>query len=78
MGTINGAKTLCVENQYGIIEGREANFIVIDATDEFEAICERASVLGSVRKGEYIFNRIPNRIETNVKFLSDKTECALY
>ena len=76
--TINGAKTLCVENQYGIIEGREANFIVIDATDEFEAICERASVLGSVRKGEYIFNRIPNRIETNVKFLSDKTECALY
>lgn len=67
--TVNGGKTLTVQDQYGISVGKDANFIILDAKDEFEAICERAMVLASIRKGEYIFNRIPGRIETSVKFL---------
>lgn len=55
--TVNGAKTLNISDKYGIKEGNAANFIVVDAKSEFEAICERADVLASVRKGEYLFKK---------------------
>ncbi len=35
--TYNGAKTLNVEEQYGIEEGKPANFLVLDAETPFEA-----------------------------------------
>ncbi|MFR9189230.1 MAG: cytosine deaminase [Anaerotruncus massiliensis (ex Togo et al. 2019)] len=47
--TVNGAKTLHIQDAYGIAPGRDANFIVLNAADEFDAVCERASVACSVR-----------------------------
>lgn len=55
--TINGAKTLNIVHNYGIEAGKAANFIVVDALSEFEAVCERADVLASIRNGEYLFKR---------------------
>jgi cytosine deaminase len=36
--TTNAAKTLCVEDRYGITEGKPASFLVLDAPDAFEAL----------------------------------------
>lgn len=55
--THNGAKTLNVEGQYGIEEGKPANFHVLDADSPFEAVRTRADVLASIRGGEYLFQR---------------------
>lgn len=62
--TVNGAKTMHLQEQYGIEAGRPANFIVLHATDEFDAICERVVVACSVREGEVIFTRAPEQILT--------------
>lgn len=62
--TINGAKTLNIENKYGIEVGKPANFLVLNAPSVFEAVRTRADVLASIRKGEYLFKRtIKNDIE---------------
>ncbi|WP_345889569.1 amidohydrolase family protein [Nitrosomonas sp. GH22] len=55
--TSNGAKTLNVEDQYGIEVGKPANFIVLNAKSPFEAVRQRADVLASIRNGEYLFKR---------------------
>lgn len=55
--THNGAKTLQVEDQYGIEVGKPANFLVLDANSPFEAVRQRADVLASIRHGEYLFKR---------------------
>lgn len=55
--TYNGARTLNVEDRYGIEEGKPANFLVLDAPTPFEAVRQRADVLASIRNGEYLFRR---------------------
>ena len=55
--TYNGAKTLNVEDQYGIDEGKPASFLVLNADTPFEAVRQRADVLASIRNGEYLFKR---------------------
>jgi|GEM_PF-1963322 len=55
--TFNGAKTLNVEDQYGVDVGKPANFLVLDATTPFEAVRQRAEVLASIRNGEYLFKK---------------------
>jgi cytosine deaminase len=55
--TYNGARTLNVEEQYGIEEGKPANFLVLNADTPFEAVRQRADVLASIRNGEYLFKR---------------------
>ncbi|MEG0307987.1 MAG: cytosine deaminase [Clostridium sp.] len=67
--TINGARTLNILDQYGIEEGKPANFIVLNAKNEFEAICDRVSVLYSIRDGEFLFKRITEKIETDTMIL---------
>ena len=67
--TINGAKTLNISDDYGIKIGKKANFIVLNAKTEFEAICDRVSVVYSVRNGKILFKRIPEQIETDSSFL---------
>lgn len=52
--TVNGADAMNISGTYGIGEGKPADFIVLDAQTEFEAICERAGVLAAVRKGNYV------------------------
>ena len=55
--TYNGAKTLQIEDVYGIEEGKPANFVVLAADSPFEAVRQRADVLASIRGGEYLFKR---------------------
>lgn len=54
--TENGARTMNLSDQYGIEPGKPANFIVLDASDEFDAVYERCDVLRSVRSGETLFS----------------------
>ncbi|WP_270646777.1 cytosine deaminase [Paeniclostridium hominis] len=67
--TVNGAKTLHIQDKYGIAEGKDANFIVLNAKDEFDAILERVGVNCSVRKGEFLFKRAPEVIDTKISLL---------
>ena len=60
--TINGAKTLSIEEGYMLKEGNKANFIVLDASDEVTAIRERTHVILSVREGKKIMEKIPEKV----------------
>ena len=62
--TVNGARTLNILDQYGIEAGKPANFIVLNAKGEFEAVCHRGSVACSVRDGDFLFERAPAGITT--------------
>ncbi|MGM8886057.1 amidohydrolase family protein [Psychrobacter sp. 1U2] len=55
--TFNGAKTLNIEEEYGLEVGRAANFLVLDAETPFEAVRQRADVLASIRNGKYLFKK---------------------
>lgn len=68
--TVNGARTMNILDKYGIEEGKPANFIVLNAKGEFEAVCNRVSVACSVRKGKCLFQRAPEVITTDNKLLS--------
>lgn len=59
MITANSAKTLHIEDKYGIEEGKPANLIVLEAENEYEAIRKQAAVLYSVRNGEVIAETKP-------------------
>lgn len=52
--TSNSARTLQVEERYGLEQGKPANFVVLDAGSDYEAIRRRATVLYSVRGGRII------------------------
>jgi len=58
--TVNRAKTLHIENQYGIEAGKPANFIVLDAENEYEAIRKQAKVRYFIRNGEIIAETKPS------------------
>ncbi|GAB4072859.1 cytosine/isoguanine deaminase [Barrientosiimonas marina] len=64
--TVNGAKTLGIEKDYGVEEGHQANLIVIDTDSEYEAIRTQAPVLYSIRNGEIIVETKP--AETHMPF----------
>ena len=68
--TVNGAKTMNISDIYGIEAGKPANFIVVDARSEFEAVCERADVVASVRNGEYLFKKAPVAFEVLSEFMA--------
>lgn len=61
--TINGAKAMNLEHTYGIEEGKDANFIVLDAKNEFDAIAQRAGTLMSIHRGEYLFEMEPAKMK---------------
>jgi cytosine deaminase len=56
-----------LDDVYGLEAGKPANFIILDAKSEFDAICERAGIIGSVRNGEYLFKKTPAVVEELVK-----------
>ncbi|MFB1097456.1 cytosine deaminase [Terribacillus sp. JSM ZJ617] len=66
MITANSARTLHIEDKYGIEEGKPANLIVLEAENEYEAIRKQAAVLYSVRNGEVIAETKPR--ETKLTF----------
>ena len=67
--TTNGAVTMNIMDHYGIEEGKPANFIVLDAKSEFEAICERVGIVASVRKGDFLFEKVPSKVTGAINLL---------
>lgn len=63
--TYNGARAMNIGN-YGLKKGNFANFIILDAPNEFEAIRNRAECLGSVRNGEFLFKKEKREYEINL------------
>lgn len=55
--TYNGAQLMKIEDEYGLEEGKPANFIVLDAPDVFEAQRNRVQCVASIRNGEYLFKK---------------------
>lgn len=64
--TKNSAKTLQIEDEYGIEEGKPANFIILEAENEYEAVRKQATVLYSIREGKVIAETKPK--VTNITF----------
>ncbi|WP_419893125.1 cytosine deaminase [Oceanobacillus kimchii] len=60
MITKNSAKTLHIEDKYGIEEGKPANFIVMTAENEYEVIRKQATVRYSFRNGKLISQTKPS------------------
>lgn len=59
MITVHGAKTLQVENHYGIALGKPANLIVLNAQNPFQAIRDRATVLYVISQGKLLVQTQP-------------------
>ena len=64
--SVNGAKNLCVEQSYGIEVGKPANFIIIDAKNDYETIRFHSPVILSVHSGNTIMEKRPASV--SVKF----------
>lgn len=69
--TTNGAKTLKLEG-YGIEEGNDANFVVLDCTSDYDAIRCSPNVLYSVRKGNVIASTKPAEPTLHVDLTNQK------
>ncbi|WP_027623084.1 cytosine deaminase [Clostridium lundense] len=57
--TKNSAKTLNIDNKYGIEEGKSGNLIILDGENEFEVVRLQSPVLYSIRNGEVISKTSP-------------------
>ncbi len=62
MITINGAKTLAMEESYGLAVGKPANLIVLDADSPYEAICRRATVTHVFSRGKLLVETRPPQV----------------
>jgi cytosine deaminase len=58
--TTNSAKTLHIEDQYGVEVGKPANLIVLPAIDSYDAIRRQVPVRYSIRNGEIIAETKPS------------------
>lgn len=61
--TDHSARALGLGEAYGIAEGRPASFVILEAPDDYEAVRTQAKALWSVRKGEVIMQRAPQRVQ---------------
>lgn len=59
MVTCHGARTLNVQGDYGIVEGKPANLIVLDARSRYEAILHRATVKTVISRGQVLVETAP-------------------
>ncbi|KIY21868.1 cytosine deaminase [Mesobacillus subterraneus] len=64
--TTNSAKTLNIEESYGIETGKPANFIVLAAENEYEAIRKQAAVRYSIREGKIIAETKPSEASIRI------------
>lgn len=64
--TTNAARTLHLGDGYGIREGNDANFVIMDAKDWYDALNQDANVLANYRKGKCIASTEP--VEKKVYF----------
>ncbi|MFR1206745.1 MAG: amidohydrolase family protein [Bifidobacterium catenulatum] len=52
--TYNGAKALCVDNDYGIQVGKKASCIILNAPDFYQALNNHVEVMASIRRGKVV------------------------
>jgi cytosine/creatinine deaminase len=64
--TTNSAKTLNIEESYGIETGKPANLIVLSAENEYEAIRKQAGVRYSIREGKVIAETKPSEASIRI------------
>ena len=57
--TTNAAHTLHLGDDYGIAEGKDANFVILDAKDWYDALNYDAPILRNYRKGKLIASPAP-------------------
>lgn len=57
--SVNGAHNLCLDKEYGIEVGKEANFIILDGTDDVEILKHHKPVVLSVHQGKVISQKAP-------------------
>lgn len=57
--TVNGAKTMNVEDQYGVEEGKPGNLIILPVASSYEAIRLQPNIRYSIRKGVVISETKP-------------------
>ena len=57
----NSAKTLNLEDVYGIEVGKPGNLILLNAESGYDAVRRRAEVLYSIRNGRVIAKTIPSK-----------------
>lgn len=57
--TTNAARTLHLGDAYGIREGNDANFVILDAPNYYDALNNNAAVLRSYRRGKLIASTKP-------------------
>lgn len=63
----NSAKTLYIEEEYGIEIGKPGNLILLNADSGYDAVRRRAEVLYSIRKGKVISKTIPSKTVISVR-----------
>lgn len=61
--TKNSAKTMHVEDDYGIKEGNTANLIILNGKDEYDVIRKQSEVLYSIRKGKILSKTEPKKTD---------------
>lgn len=59
--TTNAAKTLHLGDGYGIKEGNDADFIILDSDNFYNALNNKSAVLYSLRKGKVIAKTVPGK-----------------
>lgn len=64
--SVNGAKNLCLDKEYGIEAGKDANFILLGGRDDVEVLRFQSPVILSVHNGQTIVEKIPAKV--SVKF----------
>ncbi|UXZ96161.1 cytosine deaminase [Pseudomonas phytophila] len=61
--TDNSARTLNLDEGYGIAVGRPANLVILDAESDYEAVRRQAKARVSIRGGKVLMTRVPERVE---------------
>lgn len=62
----NSAKTLNIENKYGIEINKPGNLIILNAESGYDAIRKRAEILYSIREGKIIAKTLPSKSFLNI------------
>lgn len=61
--TDNSARALNLGERYGIAVGRPANLVILGAENDYEAVRQQAKARVSIRGGQVLMTRIPERVE---------------
>lgn len=65
--TYHGARTLHLLDDYGIQEGKDANFLILNGENFYQVLNKKSEILYSYRKGKVIAKTIPAKTEVYLK-----------